>query len=168
MKQKIIKSEQDYKEAIYRLEEIGDNPNFVEDEDLINEFELLDKLINDYESKKFHIEKGNPIEIIKLKMSYMNLKQKDLIGIIGSRGVVSEVMNKKRGLSKAMIRSLSDFLNINQDILNTPYELCQEKRITEKKTTVFPFAFDEACSQYIELYSNRVRNNGMLLNVQLN
>ncbi|WP_211222964.1 helix-turn-helix domain-containing protein [Salinimicrobium terrae] len=168
MKQKILKSEQDYQNAIYRLEEIGDNPKFVEDEDLINEFELLDKLINDYENNNFHIEKGNPIEIIKLKMNYMGLKQKDLIGVIGSKGVVSEVMNKKRGLSKSMIRCLSDFLNIDQDILNTPYEIFNKKRNVSKNTSSFPFAFDEAFSQYIASYSNRVRNNGMLLNVQLN
>lgn len=166
MKQKIIKSEQDYKDAIFRLEELGDNPNFVNDQNLIDEFELLDKLISDYENKKFSIEKGNPIEVIKLKMKYMGLIQKDLIGVIGSRGVVSEVMNKKRGLSKSMIRNISSFLDLNQEILNTPYDLVKEES-NEKKPLLSLFAFDEAISQCISTYSDRVRNNGMVLNVQL-
>jgi HTH-type transcriptional regulator/antitoxin HigA len=131
MKIKILKTEQDYKEAVYRLEELGDTPNFSTEQELINEFELLAKLIEDYENENYPIEKGNPIEIIKLKMDYMELKQKDLIGVIGSRGVVSEVINKKRRLSKSMIRSLSKFLNINQEILNIEYEL----NIVEKKAS---------------------------------
>ncbi len=167
MEIKILKTEQDYKEAVYRLEELGDTPNFSAEEELINEFELLAKLIEDYENINYSIEKGNPIEIIKLKMNYLELKQKDLIGVIGSKGVVSDVMNKKRGLSKLMIRNLSEFLKINQEILNTPYELFQVKRLEVKKAVILPFNFEESCAQYIAAYSSRVRNNGMVLNVQL-
>ncbi|RED45278.1 HTH-type transcriptional regulator/antitoxin HigA [Winogradskyella eximia] len=143
MKKRILKSEHDYKEAINRLESIGDNPKFADDKDLIDEFELLDKLISDYENSKFHIEEGNPIEIIKLKMNYMDLKQKDLIGVISSsKGIVSEVMNKKRGLSKAMIRNLSKLLSINQDILNTEYEIQKDdSTISEKGVSSNLFKF---------------------------
>jgi len=170
---KLIKSEKEYQETILLLEKIGDNPNFENDDDLINEFELLEKLITDYEAENHKLDKGDPIEIIKLKMDYMALKQKDLIGIIGTRGVVSEVLNKKRGLSKAMIRNLSDFLGVNQDILNTPYDLIKIEKSknvnqTTKRTSIYPFVFDESFLQCINSYSNRVRNNGMVLNVQLN
>lgn len=123
MNVKLLKTEQDYKDAIYRLEALGDMPNFASEQDLINEFELLSKLIEDYENENYFIEKGDPIEIIKLKMDYMGLAQKDLVPIIGSKGVVSEVINKKRGLSKLMIRNLSEFLGVSQEILNVDYEL---------------------------------------------
>lgn len=139
---KLIKSEKEYHEAISQLENIGDNHDFENDENLINEFELLEKLITDYETDNYILDKGDPIEIIKLKMDYMDLKQKDLIGIIGTKGVVSEVLNKKRGLSKAMIRNLSKFLGVNQDILNTEYDLQKDDSIISEKgvsTSLFKF-----------------------------
>jgi len=162
---KLIKSEKEYQEAILLLEKIGDNSDFENDEDLISEFELLEKLIADYESENYFLHKGDPIEIIKLKMEYKGLKQKDLIPYIGSKGIVSEVLNKKRGLSKSMIRELSSFLNLNQEILNTPYDLFKENKegTSTKKTALF--VFDDQISQCITAFSNRVRSNGMVLNV---
>src|SRR3546814_18968089 len=55
----------------------------------------------------------------------MGLKQKDLQPYIGSSGIVSEVLNKKRGMSKSMIRKLSEFLHLDQNLLNTPYNLIE-------------------------------------------
>jgi len=127
MKLRIIKTEEEYKLAVNHLEELGDNPDFENSPDLIEKYELLEKLIKDFEEKNYPLEKGDPIEVIKLKMAYMGLKQKDLIQSIGSKGCVSDVLNKKRALSKSMIRSLSELLNISQDILNTKYELNTEK-----------------------------------------
>lgn len=133
---KLIKTEQEYEDAISLLEQIGDIPDFENKEKLINDFEVLEKLIEIYERENFPIENGNPIEIIKLKMAYMDLVQKDLIPYMGSKGVVSEVMNKKRRLSKSMIRNLSEFLNISQEILNIDYEIDLDRKVdlnTEKQ-----------------------------------
>ena len=40
-------------------------------------------------------------------------KQSDLVGVIGSKGVVSEVVNGKREISKAQAKALGDFLNVD-------------------------------------------------------
>ena len=162
---KLIKSEQDYENAISLLEQIGDNPDFEKDENLINSFEVLEKLIELYERENFPIENGNPIEIIKLKMAYMDLSQKDLIPFIGSKGVVSEVMNKKRRLSKSMIRNLSEYLNISQEILNTEYDLNLDvkttiptkKRVSKKGALKFliPDGIDTS------FITNRVKSRGV-------
>ncbi len=76
---KLIKSEKEYHEAISQLEKIGDNHDFENDENLINEFELLEKLITDYETDNYILDKGDPIEIIKLKMDYMDLREKSIL-----------------------------------------------------------------------------------------
>ena len=123
MKPKVIKTEAEYKQAVNYLEKLGDEPNFEKSKELQAEFEVLDKLIELYEKENYPIEKGDPIEIIKMKMEYMGLKQKDLIPFVGSKGLVSEVLNKKRKLSKRMIRELSHLLNISQEILITEYEI---------------------------------------------
>lgn len=155
---KLIKSEQDYDKAISLLEAIGDKPNFENDKNLIDEFELLEKLITDYESTNYNLDKGDPIEIIKMKMNYMDLIQKDLIDVIGSKGIVSEVLNKKRGLSKTMIRNLSNFLSINQDILNTEYQLYKDDSIISEKETLkflIPIGIDTS------FITNKIKSRGV-------
>ena len=45
----------------------------------------------------------DPIEAIKLRMEQMYLKQQDLVPYIGNTSKVSEVLNRKVGLSLNMI-----------------------------------------------------------------
>lgn len=124
---KVIKTDEEYNAAIDYLEVLGDMEGFQENPAMIQQFELLSTLVGLYEKENFPIKPGHPLEIIKLKMDSLGLQQKDLIPCMGSSGVVSEVFSKKRGLSKAMIRNLSEFLHIEQHILNTAYELEPKK-----------------------------------------
>ena len=121
----MFRNEEEYNKAVALLEELGDREGFEENEKLVKQFALLSDLIEAYENKHANLAAGNPIEIIKLKMEYMGLKQKDLQPYIGSSGIVSEVLSKKRGLSKSMIRKLSEFLHLDQNLLNTPYDLIE-------------------------------------------
>lgn len=110
----ILKSKKDYENALRRMEEIFDSkPNTVEGK----EAELLALLIETYEEEHFKIDLPDPIEAIKIRMQEMDLKQKDLIGIIGSKGIISEVLNRKRKLTVSMIRNLSQSLHIPAAVL---------------------------------------------------
>jgi HTH-type transcriptional regulator / antitoxin HigA len=166
---KIIKTEEDYKLAVRYLEELGDDPDFGVNPKLRNEFELIEKLIFDYDNEHYSIDKGDPVEIIKLKMNYMNLKQKDLITSIGSKGLVSDVLNRKRKLSKKMIRELSKLLNISQEILNTEYELtstiCKEVIKERPELGKLSFRFSRAVWLNIDDFSNKVLERRAIINV---
>ena len=110
----ILKSKKDYENALRRMEEIFEaKPNTVEGK----EAELLTLLIETYEEEHFKIDLPDPIEAIKIRMQEMDLKQKDLIGIIGSKGIISEVLNRKRKLTVSMIRNLSQSLHIPAAVL---------------------------------------------------
>lgn len=170
MEIKLIKTENEYQEAINYLETIGDDPNFENNPELIQNFELLSTLIKLYEEKKYPIEKGNPIDIIKLKMEYMGLERKDLIPWIGSKGLVSDVLNKKRKLSKSMIRNLSKSLNISQEILNVEYELFNnsiKSQDIKKQSNLFSNTFQLEPSQLeqVIIYQSIVTRRGALLNI---
>ena len=69
------------------------------------------------------MESNDPIEAIKIRMEEMNLKQKDLIGIIGGKSRVSEILNKKKKLTVEMIRDLERILNISASVLVSKYQL---------------------------------------------
>ncbi|GCL40376.1 MULTISPECIES: helix-turn-helix domain-containing protein [Nostocales] len=46
-------------------------------------------------------------------MDARGIKQSDLVGVIGSKGVVSEVVNRKRAISKAQAKTLGEFFNVS-------------------------------------------------------
>ena len=117
---KLIKSEEDYESALERLDEIFDAPTNIKKGE---EAEILAILINDYEAKNFEIPSPDPIDAIKIRMDEMNLKQKDLIGEIGSKSIVSEVLNKRRRLTTKMIRNLSTRLQLGAELLIKEYQL---------------------------------------------
>jgi HTH-type transcriptional regulator/antitoxin HigA len=55
-------------------------------------------------------------------MEQLNLEQKDLAGILGSKSRVSEILNRKRRLTLPMIRKLHQNLNIPYESLMNAYE----------------------------------------------
>ena len=120
MEIKPIKTEKDYDKALERLELIFDaNPNSKEGD----EAEILSMLIDSYENKHYPIGPPDPIEAIKIRMEEMNLKQKDLVGVIGGKSRVSEILNKKKKLTVEMIRELEKILHISASVLVNNYKL---------------------------------------------
>lgn len=53
----------------------------------------------------------------------MNLKQKDLVNIIGNKSRVSEILGRKKHLTVQMIRTLERALHLSASTLIKSYEL---------------------------------------------
>ena len=120
MRLKPIKSESDYRIALKRLEIIFDaEPNTAKGD----EAEILSLLIENYENQHFPIEAPDPIEAIKIRMKELNLKQKDLVGVIGGKSRVSEILNRKKRLTLDMVRELERVLQISASVLVNNYQL---------------------------------------------
>ncbi len=67
---------------------------------------------------------ADPIEILKSLMKEHRLKSVDLASLVGvSEGLVSDMLNYKKGLSKETIRILADRFKLNQEAFNRPYVL---------------------------------------------
>ena len=90
-----------------------------------DEADILSLLIETYENQHYKIEAPDPIETIKIRMEEMNLKQKDLVGIIGGKSRVSEILSKKKRLTVDMIRGLERTLNISASVLVNNYQLSE-------------------------------------------
>jgi len=117
---KLIKTDVEYHEALNRLEEIFDAKIGTPESD---EADILGLLIDEYEKKHYPIDAPDPIEAIKIRMEEMDLKQKDLIGVIGGKSRVSEILNRKKKLTVDMVRSLALRLNLSAQILINDYKL---------------------------------------------
>lgn len=120
---KPIKSETDYRKGLERLEVIFDAPIDTQQGD---EAEILSLLIENYENEYYPIGLPDPIEAIRIRMEELNMRQKDLVGIIGGKSRVSEILNRKKKLTVDMIRKLEGMLQISASVLVNDYELVEK------------------------------------------
>jgi HTH-type transcriptional regulator/antitoxin HigA len=120
---KPIKNEKDYRNALERLEVIFDAPTDTKEGD---EAEILSLMIESYENEHYPIESPDPIEAIKIRMEELNMRQKDLVGVIGGKSRVSEILNRKKKLTVEMIRELERILQISASVLVNNYQLVKK------------------------------------------
>jgi len=119
MKYKLLKTKDEYEQALNRLDEIFDaKPNTPQGD----EFELLSLLIDNYEQEHYAIDLPHPVEAIKFRMDQMGLKQKDLVSCFGDIARVSDILNLKRKLNLNYIRKLNQKLHIPLEALISEYE----------------------------------------------
>jgi len=109
-----IRSEKDYERALTEVEELWGAKAGTPKGDRLD---ILATLIEAYEIEHYPMDPPDPIEAIKFRMEQQGLTRKDLEEILGTRTRVSEVLNRKRGLSINMIRALHDKLGISAEIL---------------------------------------------------
>ncbi len=109
-----IRSPSDHESALKRIEALMLATDGTDEGD---ELDVLATLVDAYEAKHFPISSPDPIEAIAFRMEQMDLGRKDLEPFIGSRARVSEVLNRRRGLSLKMIRTLHKELKIPLEVL---------------------------------------------------
>jgi HTH-type transcriptional regulator / antitoxin HigA len=89
--------------------------------------EILTTLVEAYEETRFSMDLPDPIEAIKFRLEQQGKDQKSLVGILGSRTRVYEVMRRDRPLSLTMIRQLNKHLNIPAEVLIRPVRVKRRK-----------------------------------------
>ena len=114
---KPIRTEADYEQALAEVGRLWGAKNGTPDGDRLD---IIATLIDVYETEHYPMDPPDPIEAIHFRMEQMGLTRRDLEPIIGPRNRVSEVLNRKRGLSIEMIRGLHDKLGISAEVLIRP------------------------------------------------
>jgi HTH-type transcriptional regulator/antitoxin HigA len=114
---KPIRSEADYERAMAEVEGLWGAKAGSPAGDRLD---VLVTLIDAYEAEHFPMDPPDPIEAIRFRMEQQGLTRRDLEDIIGSRTRIAEVLNRKRGLSIAMIRRLNERLGISAEVLIRP------------------------------------------------
>jgi len=118
MELKVIKSDKDYDKAILEFEKVFDAKKDTPEGDRA---EILSLLIEQYDKEHYTIDEPDPINFLKYKMEHTNLKQKDLIPILGHKSDVSNILNRKKKLTLKMIRKLYKNLGIPAEVLISDY-----------------------------------------------
>jgi HTH-type transcriptional regulator/antitoxin HigA len=122
LKYKVIKSKSQYKQYSKALEQLV-TADF-KSKEMKDEIELLTLLIEKWDEDNNSFDDVDPITLLHSLMEERVLKAKDLVDILGvSKGLVSDILNYKKGLSKEIIRSLAVYFKVSQEAFNRPYTL---------------------------------------------
>src|SRR5208337_5456624 len=114
---KPIRTKADYEKALSDVERLWGAKSGTPKGDRLD---VLATLIDAYEAEHYPMEPPDPVEAIKFRMEQQGLSRRGLEEIIGTRTRIAEVLNRKRGLSIAMIRRLHERLGISADVLIRP------------------------------------------------
>lgn len=114
---KVIETQQEYRQALTVVE------YFVfKKERTLEELALYDLaivLVKAYESKICPMDDWltqSPTEMLQYLLESSGKKQSDLVGIIGSSGIVSEVVNGKRSISKSQAKKLGEMFQVSPSL----------------------------------------------------
>jgi HTH-type transcriptional regulator/antitoxin HigA len=100
-----ITSERQHEEYLSVLDKLAAKVHPTSEEEKYAQ--VLMTLIEAYEREHHPVPDASPLEVLRALMEANNLRQRDLVPIFGSEGIISEVLHGKRNLSKTHIQKLS-------------------------------------------------------------
>jgi len=107
-----IRNEAEYHQAVIRLNELIDEVGDDEEHPLYEFLDTLGAVIQLYEEKHYPMPDVSGAEVLQYLMEEHSLRQSDLPEV-GSQGVVSEILNGKRGLNVRQIRELAQRFHVS-------------------------------------------------------
>jgi HTH-type transcriptional regulator / antitoxin HigA len=111
----VIETESEYQRLLAITESLHFNKNRTLEEQKI--YKLLVTLIEIYESQQYSVPASTSQEILQHIMESSGLRQTDIAEIIGaSSGVVSQIVNGKRAISKAQAKVLGQQFKVSPSL----------------------------------------------------
>ena len=111
----IIETEAENERMLKVIEKLIDKGEglSLEEEKLLK---LLSRLVEDFEEEYYQPGDATPLEVLQHLMESRELKQTHLWEVFGSKGVASEVLNGKRGISKTHAKALAEYFHVSADL----------------------------------------------------
>jgi HTH-type transcriptional regulator/antitoxin HigA len=135
LKYKIIKTKAQYTKYCRKLESLLDGDS--KSKPVLDEMDLLTLLIEKWDEEHSTLHEVDPIHLLNSLMEDHEMKAKDLVNLLKvSKGYVSDILHYKKGLSKEVIRKLSDRFKVSQEAFNRPYKLKSSPNAPSHNTSV--------------------------------
>ncbi|MEA2679032.1 MAG: HTH-type transcriptional regulator / antitoxin HigA [Candidatus Binataceae bacterium] len=125
MEIKPLRTRADHERALREIERLWGARKSTADGDRL---EVLATLAEAYEREHFPIDPPDPIEAIRFRLEQQGLDSHALVGVIGGRSRVYEVMERKRALSLTMMRRLHQRFGIPAEVLIQPVRTARSHR----------------------------------------
>jgi HTH-type transcriptional regulator / antitoxin HigA len=121
---KPIKTKSDHQAALCEIERLWGAEDGTPEGDRLD---ILTTLVEAYEEAHFPIDLPDPIEAIRFRLDQQGEDKSALVGVIGNRTRVYEILRRDRGLSLAMIRRLNARFHIPAEVLIRPVKIRKKK-----------------------------------------
>ena len=105
----VIETDEENERAIAEPERLDSLPRMTPEQKY--QADLLTLLIEQYE-QKYDLGHADPVEAFRVLMEDRGLRRHDLVPVFGSSSVASDVLNRKRGISKQHARRLAEFFHV--------------------------------------------------------
>jgi len=112
-----IRSHADHQAALVEMERLWGAKSGTTEGDRLD---VLATLVDAYEAEQYPMDPPDPVDAILFRLESQGLNKRDLEPIIGGRGLVEDVLARRRSLSVPMIRKLHEKLGISTDVLIRP------------------------------------------------
>ncbi len=110
---KVIETEAENEAAILLAESLEHRQRTSEEDALLN---LLVILIEKFEETSYSLPNIGSDRILTHLLEAHSMRQEELVGVIGSRSVVSEIINGKRSISKAQAKVLGELFHVSPSL----------------------------------------------------
>jgi HTH-type transcriptional regulator / antitoxin HigA len=112
---RVITTEEEYDRQLAIVEPLHFNKQRTPEERAL--YKLLVILIETYEEAQNLMPSSPPHELLKFIMESNGMRQTDLVALgLGSSGVVSEIVNGKRAISKTQAKLLADRFKVSPSL----------------------------------------------------
>ena len=110
-----IRTEEEYHRLLGAAAALMDKPEAQMSEEEGRLLELLSILIDEYETRAHPLPKAKPHKMLAFLLEEKNMKPSDLWTVL-PKSRVSEILNGKRGISKAQAKQLAELLRVPVDL----------------------------------------------------
>ncbi len=114
---KVIETQEEYQQALKVVEYFVFKQKRSREELALYDLAVI--LVQNYEAKICPMDdwrSQSPTEMLQYLLQTSGKKQADLVGVIGSSGVVSEVVNGKRSISKSQAKKLGELFQVSPSL----------------------------------------------------
>jgi HTH-type transcriptional regulator/antitoxin HigA len=111
---KVIESDEEFDRMVEHLERLTFKQDASVEENALAS--LLEKLVMDYDDEHYPLPDVAPHRMVRFLMEQRELKQADLVPVLGSRAQVSDLVNGKRGISKNQAKKLAEYFGVSVEL----------------------------------------------------
>ncbi|MCJ2015286.1 type II toxin-antitoxin system HigA family antitoxin [Methylobacterium sp. J-076] len=120
MEIKPIRNDEDHKAALKEIERLWGASRGTPEGDKVD---VLATLVEAYENEHYPVGPADPVDMLHFAIEDMGRSQAELAQLLGSRARASEILNRKRYLTLAQIRAISEAWHLPIEVLAAPYRL---------------------------------------------
>jgi HTH-type transcriptional regulator / antitoxin HigA len=111
---KVIESDEEFDRMVEHLERLTFKQDASAEENALAR--LLEKLVLAYDDEHYPLPDVAPHRMVRFLMEQRELKQADLVPVLGSRAQVSDLVNGKRGISKNQAKKLAEYFGVSVEL----------------------------------------------------